>query len=445
MSLKVVWLPKMTHWNRQQVSNHFPHFPTLHKFNFAPEMQPELRFKPGPVYDIELSLEIAHFLASMLQSWGIDPHLDQCCQKMLGMRHPKRPASFGLVSKEGHLSICLPGMDGTFNFATKKWFLLYIEPHVKVGEEKWKKSRALTTQHLLALVSLADAGLSADGLSFNEKYEKTKRVLKCRTGFYAFFYFFLTKYLPDDFLPVNNPYGLCNYNHQRHRWSRQRSRNHLNSRLNRLQSSVPNSCRLSKLGTRWPPFIVWCWPTGSSHVTSTDRHWSSCWPGAGATGVPRFLVSFWFQYVIWFCFSKNAGFKIRDAAQTLLLRELNRIGPEGRKELLDKWSQYLPTTVDSSVSILAADHGLHGQVAHADETSSATLGKIDILYVSHLKSADYIDWNLFGCIFHRQNQRGRRSWCPNHAPQPGNRRHTFGRGWCRVWSGTDLQLNRPLQ
>lgn len=35
-------------------------------------------------------------------------------------------------------------------------------------------------------------------------------------------------------------------------------------------------------------------------------------------------------------------FQIREAAQALLLAELGRMGPKGRKALVDSWSQYLP-------------------------------------------------------------------------------------------------------
>lgn len=35
-------------------------------------------------------------------------------------------------------------------------------------------------------------------------------------------------------------------------------------------------------------------------------------------------------------------FQIREAAQALLLAELERMGPKGRKTLVDSWSQYLP-------------------------------------------------------------------------------------------------------
>lgn len=47
--------------------------------------------------------------------------------------------------------------------------------------------------------------------------------------------------------------------------------------------------------------------------------------------------------------------EIREAAQALLLAELRRIGPEGRKEILDQWSPFLPTYVDPQLSLMNAE------------------------------------------------------------------------------------------
>lgn len=38
----------------------------------------------------------------------------------------------------------------------------------------------------------------------------------------------------------------------------------------------------------------------------------------------------------------NLIFQVREAAQALLLAELGRLGPKGRKKLVDDWAQYLP-------------------------------------------------------------------------------------------------------
>ena len=43
---------------------------------------------------------------------------------------------------------------------------------------------------------------------------------------------------------------------------------------------------------------------------------------------------------------------MRGAAQALLLAELRRIGPEGRKKVVDNWSVFLPSYVDPALSLL---------------------------------------------------------------------------------------------
>lgn len=48
--------------------------------------------------------------------------------------------------------------------------------------------------------------------------------------------------------------------------------------------------------------------------------------------------------------------ELREAAQALLLRELSRIGPVGRKALIDRWAPYLPTLVDPALSILGPQY-----------------------------------------------------------------------------------------
>uniref|UniRef100_A0A914GXQ8 WD_REPEATS_REGION domain-containing protein n=1 Tax=Globodera rostochiensis TaxID=31243 RepID=A0A914GXQ8_GLORO len=46
---------------------------------------------------------------------------------------------------------------------------------------------------------------------------------------------------------------------------------------------------------------------------------------------------------------QNDCIEIRDAAQALLVRELTRLGSEGRRRLIERWSNFLPTVLDSGV------------------------------------------------------------------------------------------------
>uniref|UniRef100_A0A8R1DZA5 WD_REPEATS_REGION domain-containing protein n=1 Tax=Caenorhabditis japonica TaxID=281687 RepID=A0A8R1DZA5_CAEJA len=46
--------------------------------------------------------------------------------------------------------------------------------------------------------------------------------------------------------------------------------------------------------------------------------------------------------------------EIREAAQALLIRELSRLGPEGRRRLIESWTPFLPPLLDDSLSIFGS-------------------------------------------------------------------------------------------
>ena len=64
--------------------------------------------------------------------------------------------------------------------------------------------------------------------------------------------------------------------------------------------------------------------------------------------------------------------QIREAGQALLLAELRRIGPEGRKSIVDTWSPYLPTYVDPNLSLMNAD-GQKGEEEEEDDDDDPML------------------------------------------------------------------------
>ena len=66
----------------------------------------------------------------------------------------------------------------------------------------------------------------------------------------------------------------------------------------------------------------------------------------------------WLHYSPW---------QIREAAQALLLAELRRIGPEGRKDVLDQWSPFLPTYVDPQLSLMNAEAQQKNEEGDEDE------------------------------------------------------------------------------
>ena len=61
-----------------------------------------------PITD-SLTLESAQLFMSCLHAWGLDLDLDKLCTNKLGLLKPQCPISFGLLSRQGHMSLMLPG------------------------------------------------------------------------------------------------------------------------------------------------------------------------------------------------------------------------------------------------------------------------------------------------------------------------------------------------
>lgn len=64
--------------------------------------------------DRSLTLDIAQLFLSCLHAWGLDPDLDKLCMNKLGLLQPRCPMSFGLISRTGHMSLMLPGWHKLF-------------------------------------------------------------------------------------------------------------------------------------------------------------------------------------------------------------------------------------------------------------------------------------------------------------------------------------------
>ena len=132
-------------------------------------------------------IHIIRLMLSCLHAWRLDEELDQSCEQVLGLVRPSKPVSFGLLSKGGHMSLVLPGwglrtrlhrldstsqrvlekrssdvelsMDGVADNGSK----LASSPPTAVTYTfdqkyhlRWQLSRALTTQHLLTMVSITN-------------------------------------------------------------------------------------------------------------------------------------------------------------------------------------------------------------------------------------------------------------------------------------------------
>ncbi|EPY82697.1 WD repeat-containing protein 7-like protein [Camelus ferus] len=135
------------------------------------ESDPEYRAsksKPLTLLEYNLTMDTAKLFMSCLHAWGLNEVLDEVCLDRLGMLKPHCTVSFGLLSRGGHMSLMLPGYNqpacklphGKAEVGRK------LPPSEGVGKGTYAVSRAVTTQHLLSIISLANTLMSMTNATF---------------------------------------------------------------------------------------------------------------------------------------------------------------------------------------------------------------------------------------------------------------------------------------
>ncbi|CAF4742179.1 unnamed protein product [Pieris macdunnoughi] len=242
------------------------------------------------------TMEIAQILMSLLHAWGLDPDLDRVCESKLGLLRPMVPVCFGVVSRHGHMAVQLPSclgawIDSFAHMPVDHMLLSSNLPPELVAQEKltrlfssklhWELSTTLTTNHLLSIVALANTLMSMSNASFVPEQEVARRMHR-----------------PTTRTPS---------------WGGDEERE---EQIAAQQAHIKQGWSL--LAT------LHC-------VLLPDKV-----VAAGAKNFKRpqveMLARRWQHHCL----------EVRDAAQALLLAELARLGPKGRKALVDNWSQYLP-------------------------------------------------------------------------------------------------------
>ncbi|XP_051866570.1 WD repeat-containing protein 7 isoform X4 [Pristis pectinata] len=240
--------------------------------------------KPLTLLEYNLTMDTAKLFMSCLHAWGLNEVLDEVCLVQLGMLKPHCPVSFGLLSRGGHMSLMLPG----FKQTVSKTLDGAIETGKKpiLGNSTYNVSRAVTTQHLLSLISLANTLMSMTNATFIGEHMKKlpQRPQKPST-------LEMTKGKPSP------PVFTAVQGQIKQGWS-QLAAMHCVMLPDHLGQSNFRPPLLEMLARRW----------------------------------------------------QDRCLEVREAAQALLLAELRRIGKEGRKETIDIWAPYLPQYVDNVMS-----------------------------------------------------------------------------------------------
>ncbi|KAG8267856.1 WD repeat-containing protein 7 [Homalodisca vitripennis] len=133
-------------------------------------------------------MEIAQLLLSLLHAWGLDPDLDLVCEGKLGLLRPMVPVSFGVLSKGGYMSLLLPtwqpykaemGKDAASALEAnlpKEMVELERATRTFTAQTHWELSTTLTTNHLLAIIALANTLMSMNNASFVAEQERNRKL-----------------------------------------------------------------------------------------------------------------------------------------------------------------------------------------------------------------------------------------------------------------------------
>lgn len=248
----------------------------------------------GPL-DTSHGMEIAQLLLSLLHSWGLDNDLDRVCQVKLGLLRPMVPISFGVLSKANHMSLFLPTWHNTIaiedDISSSDTALVKSLPPEMLRQEQltrvftshthWELSTTLTTNHLLAIIALSHTLMSMSNATFVPEQERNRKMHRQSTR-------------------VN--------------WSKTDEEHEEMYTQQQAQIKQGWSLLATLHCVLLPDKVV--------------EH--------GAKNFKRpqveMMAKRWQHHCV----------EVREAAQTLLLAELSRMGPKGRKQLVDAWAQYLP-------------------------------------------------------------------------------------------------------
>lgn len=135
----------------------------------------EEKSKSLSLLEYNLTMDTAKLFMSCLHAWGLNGNLDEVCLSRLGMLKPHTPISFGLISRGGHMSLMLP----TFKESLMRQLALggpedgrKLSVSEIVGKGTYGVSRAVTTQHLLSVISLANTLMGMTNATFVGEHMK---------------------------------------------------------------------------------------------------------------------------------------------------------------------------------------------------------------------------------------------------------------------------------
>ncbi|XP_075549519.1 WD repeat-containing protein 7-like isoform X1 [Dermacentor variabilis] len=263
--------------------------------------------------ETNLTMEVAQLLLSLLHAWGLDPDFDKVCESKLGLICPMRPICFGLLSRGNHMSLLLPTHTYRMLPRSQKAGPISKErkvvtmpvPKEQIEEEErarrfsskghWELSTAVTTNHLLSMIALANTLKSMKGATFVPEQEKRRKLHRRLSRADSRAYMMTPGETGSGGVDSSGALAV------------------LQEALSQQQADIKQGWSLlAALHCVLLPDLVQTPDFKQPQVEILARRWQDRCP------------------------------EVRDAAQALLLAELRRIGAKGRKMVVDEWAVYLP-------------------------------------------------------------------------------------------------------
>lgn len=255
----------------------------------------ELNRKLVPRMEATHVMEVGRLLLSLLHSWGLDLDLDEVCETQLGLLRPKVPLCYGVLSKGGYMSLMLPTWQETIEIPEQMKAMEPRLPSVPENDTRlamltrlftarlhWELSTTLTSNHLLAMVSMSNTLMSMNMASFLPESERNKKFVR---------------------------------------------------QMSRANASWTSDENQEEMYTQQQAQIKQGWSLLSTHhcFLLPDKI-DALEPRNFKRPQVEIMARRWQHHCI----------EIREAAQQILLGELGRMGKKGRKQLVENWAQFLP-------------------------------------------------------------------------------------------------------
>ncbi|XP_015260962.1 PREDICTED: WD repeat-containing protein 7, partial [Gekko japonicus] len=297
--------------------------------------------KPLTLLEYNLTMDTAKLFMSCLHAWGLNAVLDELCGDRLGMLKPHCSVSFGLLSRGGHMSLMLPGYNQPIGKVPSTDADVGKSVSLTGGHVRgtYGISRAVTTQHLLSIISLANTLMSMTNATFIGDHMKKGPVRPPRPG---------TPELAKMKMPVP-PASPASQ-----------------GLIKQVAPAVSASTEADHSGSDPAPPLHTCFLVNEGWSQLAAMH---CVMLPDLLGLDKFrppllemLARRW----------QDRCLEVREAAQALLLAELRRIEQAGRKETIDLWAPYLPQYMDSVISPGVTTEAIQTTTASPEQSGTET-------------------------------------------------------------------------